>query len=151
MSDLPPQQPEEPLIGGTRGHSDYVQISIDNRTGTQLGISHAMLSSGKFHAAGSKTTILSPATINAMTIATGTTGDIYTCGHNSASVGTEGSFWITANDDLTLVTKVVWDCPYSGRNSFSASEGTPAVKVTQRGGTNTSGALGLVYLTLGPH
>lgn len=94
-------------LTATRGHGDYVQISIDNRTGTELGISNATLSSGKFHAVGDKSTILSTGTINAITIAAGATGDICSCGHNSASVGTEGSFWITAHDDLTLVTKVV--------------------------------------------
>ncbi|KAL0639443.1 hypothetical protein Q9L58_001471 [Maublancomyces gigas] len=153
MSDPPPQQSvssDEPT-NASRGHGDYVQISIDNRTGIELGISHAALSSGKFHVVGNKSSILTPASVNTITIPNGTTGDVCSCGHNSASVGTEGSFWITAHNDVTLVTKVVWDCPYSGSNSFNASEGTPIIKVTQRGGTNTSGALGLVYLTLGPH
>lgn len=58
MSDSP-QQPiisdalaDDEGITATRGHGDYVQISIDNRTGTELGISNATLSSGKFHAVG---------------------------------------------------------------------------------------------------
>lgn len=134
------------MVDVSRNENDAVQITIDNQTGVELGISHASLSSGKFHKGGSKSTILTNATINAMTITNNTVESIFSCGHASASVGTEGSFIITADADNTIVRKIEWDCPYSGNNKFKSTEGPSAWRVDQHGGTNTGGALGLVYL-----
>lgn len=126
-------------------YAQWIEIRIVAEN-CSLQIKDASLEWGKFYKKdGEKSdqdTELKPDEIDKIQISSGRSAYVCSCGRESASSGTEGSFNIY--DGEQKVTHVKWDCPWSGQNSRSHESDSEAYGITMTGGTSKSGSIGEV-------
>lgn len=96
-------------------------------------------------AGGSKDNEIDPDEYNGVVVKAGTTFAINSCGRESASSGTQGSFSLYDGD--TKVGSYKWDCPWGSKTNTSVWNPASANCITQlNGGNLDSGALGDVEI-----
>jgi hypothetical protein len=129
-------------------YSQWIEVKIVSENMT-LHVKNASLSWGKFYEAGDKDKEISTDDINKITVESGKTAFICSCGRSGSSTGTEGSFELY--DGETKIGKFDWDCPYNKKtNSFNwnADKDNEKFYFTNReGGNKDSGAIGNVTIT----
>ena len=130
-------------------YAQWVEISIESKTGSTLSIKNAQHACGKFFKNNNKDEEISPDDINKIQIPSGDKGIIASCGREDAASGTEGSFDIY--DGETKVGNYYWDCPWGSKSNQSTWTSTPSENyITEvTGGNSDSGALGNVYIKCG--
>jgi hypothetical protein len=125
--------------------AQWVSITIISR-GTTLSIQNASLEYGKFYKNGNKDEEISSDEINQITINSGQSAVINSCGRSDSPSGTEGRFDIF--DGEVKVGEYYWDCPWGSKTNTSTW--TPydldnyVAQVT--GGSLDSGALGNITI-----
>lgn len=111
--------------------------------GTTISIKNATLAWGKFFQNPDKDKELTTDVINKITIPSGTSANVASCGREDAASGTEGSFDLY--DGTTKIGTFYWDCPWGSKANIWSWTPNSAVSnyVTQATGFNLdSGALG---------
>ena len=123
-----------------------VKIASENMT---LKVQKAQLDWGKFYKKDDKDDEISTENINKITIASGKTDYVCSCGRSGSATGTEGSFQLYDGD--TKIGEFSWDCPYwSKTNSFKWTQEEATKKTystNMEGGNKDSGAIGNVSIT----
>lgn len=129
-------------------YAQWIEVKVVSE-GMTLKVKSAKLDWGKFYEYGNKDKEISTDDINKISIESGKSSWICSCGRSDASSGTEGSFELYDGD--TKIGKFNWDCPWGKKkNSFnwSQEESTKSSYSTSREGGNTdSGAIGTVTIT----
>ena len=113
-----------------------------------LKCKNSNLSWGKFYKYGNKDEEISTDDINKITVASGKSAWICSCGRSDSSSGTEGSFELYDGD--TKVGKFNWDCPWGKKsNSFNWNQdgSKDSYNTSIEGGNKDSGAIGTVTIT----
>ncbi|WP_281233264.1 aegerolysin family protein [Flavobacterium gelatinilyticum] len=128
-------------------YAQWIEVKIVSENMT-LKVQNAKLSWGKFYEYGNKDKELSTSEINNITVDSGTSTRICSCGRSDASSGTEGSFDLYDGD--TKIGSFNWDCPWGKKkNSFnwSQSASKDSYSTDREGGNTDSGAIGNVTIT----
>ncbi|MFH7015703.1 aegerolysin family protein [Flavobacterium sp. FlaQc-47] len=129
-------------------YSQWIEVKIVSENMT-LSVKNASLSWGKFYEAGDKDKEISTDDINKITVASGKTALICSCGRSGSATGTEGSFDLYNGD--TKIGKFYWDCPFNKKtNSFNWTIEKDIEKhynTDREGGNKDSGAIGNVIIT----
>ena len=97
-------------------HAQWVSLTITSE-GTTFSIKNANLKQGKFHETGNKDHEISDEEINNITIESGQSAVINSCGHSESQDGTEGSFDIF--DGEVKVGEYYWYCPWGSNTNDS--------------------------------
>lgn len=128
-------------------YAQWIEVKVVSENMT-LKVQHANLNWGKFYKNGDKDTEISSGDIDKITVESGKSTMVCSCGRSGASSGTEGSFELYNGD--TKIGKFNWVCPWGKKsNSFSWNqEASKDSYYTNRDGGNTdSGAIGNVTIT----
>jgi hypothetical protein len=103
---------------------------------------------GKFYQYDNKDEEVSRDTVQNISISSGNSAGIASCGRSDSPSGTEGSFELWVGN--TKICKIYWDCPWgSKRNTFTVSEVNDEYLVEATGANIDSGALGNVTVKIG--
>jgi hypothetical protein len=126
-------------------YAQWVSITITSR-GTTLSLKNADLAYGKFHQTGNKDEEISPDDINEITINSGKSAVINSCGRENSPSGTEGRFDIF--DGEVKVGEYYWDCPWGSKtnNSTWTPDDLDNYVTQVTGGSLDSGALGNITI-----
>ncbi|WP_264537520.1 aegerolysin family protein [Flavobacterium sp. N1736] len=129
-------------------YAQWIEVKLVSENMT-LKVQNASLSWGKFYESGNKDKEISSDEINKITVASGKTASVNSCGRSDASSGTEGSFDLYDGD--TKIGRFNWDCPWGKKDNnfgWTQVEATKTAYSTSRDGGNTSsGAIGNVTIT----
>lgn len=129
-------------------YAQWIQIHIWAEN-CSLIVHNASLEWGKFYRRGCKDDELGANDINRITIKSGSSAYVCSCGRENASSGTVGSFDIVEDsDEKTLITHVRWECPWSGNNSRSHEKDNQGYGITMIGGESKDHAIGDVDLVI---
>ncbi len=126
-------------------YAQWVVITVE-AIGVDLTVKSVGLEWGKFFKNPNKDDEIPIDKIEGMTIASGDSGVIASCGRENASSGTEGQFDLY--DGGTHIGTYYWDCPWGSKTNTSTW--TPSANkhyITEQSGANlNSGALGNVTI-----
>lgn len=113
--------------------------------GFTLSVKNAKLQWGKFYANGNKDQEISAADVDKITVNSGDSATIYTCGRSDAASGTQGSFDLY-NGEVKIGT-YSWDCPWGSKTNTSTWTPDSTSYITQQtGGSLDGGALGSITI-----
>jgi hypothetical protein len=126
-------------------YAQWIEVKI-RATSFTISVKNANLPWGKFYRLGNKDQEISTDDINKITITSGNSATICSCGRADASAGTEGSFDLYDGD--TKVGTYRWDCPWGSKtNSFGWDTVDDDKYTTEATGGNTdSGSIGNVTI-----
>ncbi|KAF9345299.1 hypothetical protein BGX26_003312 [Mortierella sp. AD094] len=100
------------------GCDQWVEFTLQNKDVDNLTLKDVQLSWGKWYQNGDKSKETSgPAD---QTIPKEGEIRVASCGRADSPSGTTGSF--SLYDGRTMIAKIAWDCPYTGRNTFTVSD-----------------------------
>lgn len=128
-------------------YAQWIEVKVVSENMT-LNVKNASLNWGKFFEQGNKDKEISTDDINKISIESGKSAWICSCGRSDASSGTEGSFDLY--NGSTKIGHFKWDCPWGKKsNSFNwTQEASKDLYSTDREGGNTdAGAIGNVTIT----
>ncbi|KAF4415276.1 Aegerolysin family protein [Fusarium austroafricanum] len=127
----------------------YILLKIQGSVGsTPVTLWNVHLDTGKFYQYDNKDEEVSRDTVQNISISSGNSVGIASCGRSDSPSGTEGSFELWVGN--TKICKIYWDCPWgSKRNTFTVSEVNDEYLVEASGANIDSGALGNVTVKIG--
>ncbi|WP_295230648.1 aegerolysin family protein [uncultured Chryseobacterium sp.] len=128
-------------------YAQWIEVKIVSENMT-LQVKNATLQWGKFYEEGDKDKEISTDDINKITVDSGKSKSICSCGRSDASSGTQGSFELYNGD--TKIGKFVWECPWGKKdNSFSWTQDASdkSYYSNREGGNKNSGAIGNVTIS----
>ncbi|KIJ90007.1 hypothetical protein K443DRAFT_686837 [Laccaria amethystina LaAM-08-1] len=123
------------------GHANDIHVHLVNSSSKPVVIRDANLDWGKFYRGGDDYTEIYPSNVNGRVVEPGATRIVYACGASGALAGTEGGFNVVDNISSNQITKIYWDVPWRGRNTFSTTNG-----IRWDGGTPNAEGMGDVYV-----
>ncbi|HSI78693.1 MAG TPA: aegerolysin family protein [Lunatimonas sp.] len=128
-------------------YAQWIEVKIVSENMT-LKVQNAKLDWGKFYKNGDKGKEISSGDINKITVGSGKSTTVCSCGRSNATSGTVGSFELYNGE--TKIGKFNWSCPW-GKKSNSLSWNQEASKesyyTNREGGNTDSGAIGNVTIT----
>ncbi|TND08344.1 MAG: Aegerolysin [Bacteroidetes bacterium] len=134
-------------------YAQWIQANLNpSNFANSLHIGNAQLSWGKFYS-GSKSTSVSAGTIDKTVVANNASGSVFSCGRESASAGTVGSFDVfdgkAQTNNSNRVCTFSWSCPWgSPTNTWGISNKNHAYMTSTSGGSTNGGAIGMVKIDL---
>ncbi len=128
-------------------YAQWISVEIQPKN-CNVQVKNAYLAWGKFHTRGNKDNSISNDEVNAITVSSGNTGYVYSCGREDSSSGTEGHFDLY--DGGTKIGTFYWDCPWgSKRNTTRWQQGASDDYIAQASGGNPdSSAIGNVRIVV---
>eukprot|EP01084_Bolivina_argentea_P094376 169657_1 len=134
-------------------YAQWIEIDIQNKSGTELIIENASLSWGKWYASGNKGKELGNP--DKTKIDNGNSFGVYSCGRENSASGSQGSFDLKLFSNGKATTRICtmsWDCPWGLKgNSYDVSNKGVGWYPSLSGGSKDSGAIGTVTLVIPPY